>query len=223
MRCLSYPVNLDIEDKICVVLGGGHVALRKINGLLAANGKVVVIAPEICEGIKKLADDNKIEWRCQKYSSGCLPHGLIFIAATNDKKINELAAIEAEQNHMLINVVNTNIKQHNTFTVPSVIRRNNLMLTISTEGLSPALSKSIREYLETQFNDNFARWLSMLSKIRDEVKITIEDVNIREEFWRNVMSNENFSLVKNGELNKAEVNIKNALDRYRCQSQNCTD
>ena len=222
---LSYPINLDIEGKICVVLGGGHVALRKIKGLLNAKGKVVVIAPEISEEIDKLLESGKIEWRQQSYTSGCLPDGLLLIAATNDSAVNQKAAIEASSKHMLVNLVNSTfcIPDSALFTVPSVIRKGKLTLSISTEGLSPALSKCIRQYLETQFNDSFARWLERLSEIRDEVKITIKDAETREKFWRDVMSSENFSLAQNGELNKAEVNICNALDSYRSKSQDCSD
>ena len=222
---LSYPINLDIEDKICIVLGGGHVAFRKITGLLNAGGKVIVIAPEICEEIKRLVENEQIEWRQQKYSSGCLPDGLILIAATNDSEVNQLAMTEASSKNMLVNLVNVKVQTSNAkiFTVPSVTRRNNLMLTISTEGLSPALSKCIRQHLETQFNDNFARWLERLSEIRDEVKSLIEDAGTREKFWRDVMNDENFSLAQRGELDKAEVNIRNALDSYRSKPQNSTD
>lgn len=221
---MSYPINLDIEGKICIVLGGGHVALRKIKGLLYAKAEVIVIAPEVCEEIRRLVEDGYIEWRRQTYSSGCLPSGLIFIAATNDSEINQLAAEEASSKHMLVNIVNSDCKLPplNTFNVPSIIRKNNLMLTISTEGLSPALSRCIRQHLETQFNDDFARWLERLSAIRAEVKILISDAEIREKFWREVMSSENFSLAQNGEIDKAEVNIRNALDSYRSKSQNST-
>ena len=220
---VSYPINLDIDGKICIVLGGGHVAFRKVKGLLNAGGKVILIAPEICEDIKKLVEDDQIEWQCKSYSNDCLPNGLILIAATDNPKINQLAALEASSKNMLVNIVNKNKLNITQFTLPSVIHKNNLTLTISTEGLSPALSKSIRQYLEIQFNDNFAQWLERLSKIRDEVKHIIKDANTREEFWRNVMSNENFSLAQNGELDKAEVNIRNVLKSYRCKSQDCTD
>ena len=223
---MSYPINLDIEGKVCVVLGGGHVAFRKITGLLNADGKVIVIAPEICEEIKRLVESEQIEWRQQKYSNGCLPDGLILIAATNDPAINQLAATEASSKNMLMNIATSSFISHSSsliFTVPSIIKRNNLMMTISTKGLSPALSKCIRQYLETQFNDNFARWLDRLSKIRDEVKITIKDAGTREKFWRNVMSSENLYLAQTGEIDKAEVNIRNALDSYRGQPQNSTD
>ena len=221
---MSYPINLDIEGKICIVLGGGHIALRKIKGLLNAKGEVIVIAPEVCEEIRRLVEGGYIEWRRQTYSSGCLSKGLIFIAATNDSEINQLAAEEASSKHMLVNIVNSDCKSPtlNTFNVPSIIRKNNLMLTISTEGLSPALSRCIRQHLETQFNDNFARWLERLSAIRAEVKTLISDAEIREKFWREVMSSENFSLAQNGEIDKAEVNIRNALDSYRSKSQNST-
>ena len=222
---LSYPINLDIEGKICIVLGGGHVAFRKINGLLNAGGKVVVIAPEVCEEIKRLVENEQIEWHQQKYSSGCLPDGLILIAATNDPEVNRLAMAEASARNMLVNLVNieAQIPNAKTFTVPSVIRKNNLMLTISTDGLSPALSKCIRQHLEIQFNDNFARWLERLSAIREEVKFLIDDAGTREKFWRDVMNDENFSLAQRGELDKAEVNIRNALDSYRGKPQNSTD
>ncbi len=213
---MSYPINLNVEDKICVVLGGGHVAFRKICGLIEANARIILIAPEICSDIKNLVDINQVEWRQQNYSSGCIPNGFIFIAATNDEEVNKLAAMEAAKKNMLVNQV-TN-KSAN-FTIPSVIRQGNLTLTISTEGLSPALSKYIRLYLENQFNENFAIWLERLSKIRDEVKNKIKTVQEREQFWRNVMSDENFLLVQSGELDKAEVNICNALNSYRSKSQ----
>ena len=222
---LSYPINLDIEGKICVVLGGGHVALRKIKGLLSAGGKIIVISPEISEEIKKLFKSGQIEWRQQRYTNGCLPDGLLLIAATNDSAVNQQATMEASSKHMLVNSVNSTfcISDSALFNVPSVVRKGKLTLSISTEGLSPALSKCIRQYLESQFNDSFARWLERLSEIREEVKITIKDAETRERFWRNVMSSENFSLAQNGELNKAEVNIRNVLDSYRDKSQNCSD
>ena len=222
---LRYPINLDIEGKVCVVLGGGHVALRKVKDLLNAGGKVTVIAPDICDDLRLLAETEQIEWREQCYTKSCLPAGLILIAATDNPQVNELAAIEAAEKHMLINIVNFSscIPNSSLFTVPSVIRRGDLTLAISTEGASPALSKCIRKYLEAQFNDNFARWLERLSDIRDEVKYVIKDAETREKFWRDVMSNENFSLAQNGELNEAEVNIRNALDSYRDKPQNCTN
>lgn len=213
---MSYPINLDIEGKVCIVLGGGHVAFRKIIGLLNAGGEVVVIAPEICEEMKRLVESGQIAWRQQEYSSGCLPDGLILIAATNDSEVNQLAMAEASSKGMLVNVVNVNCA--GAFTVPSVIRRNHLMLTISTEGLSPGFAKCIRQHLESQFNENFARWLERLSEIREEIKKTIDDAGTRERFWRNVMNAENLSLAQRGELDKAEVNIRNALDCYRSQS-----
>ena len=161
---VSYPINLDIEGKVCVVLGGGKVALRKINGLLNAGGRVMVIAPEICPELKKFVEENQIDWRRQNYEAGCIPSGLIFIAATNDKEVNKLAAVEASNKNMLVNVVNKNSLDINQFAVPSVIRRDGIMLTISTNGTSPSITKSIREYLEARFEEIFSDFIKRLGE-----------------------------------------------------------
>ena len=217
---MSYPINFDVEGKTCIVIGGGHVAYRKVIGLLNANANVILIAPDICDELNSLVKVGQIEWKRQNYLYGCLPSGLILIAATDNEEVNSLAAEEAKSKHMLVNVVNKT--ECNDFNVPSVIRRGKLMITISTDGISPALSKMIRIHLEKQINENFVQWLERLADIRDEVKHIIKDVNKRELFWRNVMSSENFYLIQNGELDKAEVNIRNALDSYRHKSQNST-
>ena len=157
---MSYPINLNIEEKICIVLGGGNVALRKVKGLIEGGGRVKIISESFCDEIKKLAEDEKVELIQEKYFEGCLPRGFIFIAATNDINVNKTAAIEASKKNMLVNVVNKNYLKINQFTMPSVIRRKNLMITISTEGKSPSLSKKIR--LEMEKEKYFDKWLEEL-------------------------------------------------------------
>lgn len=147
---MSYPINLNIEGKLCIVLGGGKVAYRKVTSLLNANAKVQIISENFCEEIKSLS--NEVELIQQSYIEGCLPNGFIFIAATNDKEINFKAAVEASNKNMLVNVVNKNDLDIRQFEVPSVIRTKDFMLTISSYGHSPSLSKQLRiefeKYLE---------------------------------------------------------------------------
>lgn len=190
---LSYPINLDVEDKICVVVGGGRVAHRKICGLLEAKARVYVIAPELCDELHALLDDRSITWHERSYEAGCLPRGVLMIAATDDPIVNRLAATEAIDKGMLINVVDRSFDGGLRFENPSTIRRGKFMLTISTGGASPALSKLIRQTLENIFDDDFGQRLDEIESMRSTVKHNVE------------------------------VNIRNALDSYRAQSQDGTD
>ena len=186
---MRYPINLDVEGKICAVVGGGRVALRKIRGLLEAGAEVFVIAPELCDELRAIVDEDfippaqkKIIWLRQNYEYGCLPRGALMIAATNDPSVNRAAAQEALEKNMLVNVVDGSALPNNVlrFENPSTIRRGALLITVSTGGTSPALSKFVRRQLENIFPPN----------------IDLED---------------------------SEVNIRNALDSHRTQSQNRAD
>lgn len=220
---LSYPINLEVEGERCLVLGGGRVAHRKIVGLLEAGAEVIVIAPIVCEEIKRLIDQKKITRLERDYTVGCLPRGVLFIAATDNPKINRLAAIEAAEKNMLINVVDDAEPIENAirFENPSTIRRGKFLLTISTGGASPALSRFMRMELEKVFDEDFGRRLEIISRLRDEVKGLISEPNERIEFWRAVMNEKIFSPTVDSET--LEVSIRNALDSYRAQSQNRAD
>ena len=175
---MSYPINLEVRGKKCVVLGGGKVAYRKICGLLAANAEIILISPEICDEIKQLIECGKIKYQNKKYKKGELPEGILLIAATNDKKINEEASEEATEKKMLVNVATTNekIDAEKNFTVPSVIRRGDLMITISTNGRAPGLSKFIREYLEEEVIEKFAKELPKISEEREKIKKDVSKI-----------------------------------------------
>ena len=131
-----YPINLDIENKNCVVIGGGEVALRKIRGLLEAGALVKVIAPEICAGVEELSKRGEISLVREKFSEGLIGDELILIAATDNPEVNRQAAELARQKKILVNVV----EGCGDFDVPSRIRRDDFLLTISTGANSPAFS-----------------------------------------------------------------------------------
>ena len=141
-----YPLNLDIENKNCVVIGGGEVALRKIRGLLEAGAKVKVIAPEICAGVKELFNRGEISWTRKNFSEDLLGDEIILIAATDNPEVNQRAA---QAGKFLVNVVDGG----GNFNVPSSIRRGDLLLTVSTGANSPAFSKFIRQMLEAELGE----------------------------------------------------------------------
>ena len=98
------------------------------------------------------------------------------------------------------------------------MRRGRLLLTVSTDGLSPACSRFLRQHLEQEFPEHFGVWLERLHVLREEMKEKLPSSREREVFWRNALQGDILSLVKNGELEQAEVRIRNAVDGNRTQS-----
>ena len=203
-----YPVNLNLENKKCFVVGGGKVAARKISGLLDSGAKVEVISPEVCEEILNLAAQKKITLIQEKYSAEKISDGVILIAATDNLELNKKILADGRRKNFLVNVV----EGESDFFVPSKIQRENFLLTISTSGTSPAFSKFVRENLEREFDKNFVEGLKIISKYRQEVKKILPNHESRKNFWREVLTPSMWKLLKNGELEKVKEILKNAFE-----------
>ena len=203
-----YPINLDVAGKSCVVVGGGEVALRKIRGLLAAGAKVKVIAPEICAGVEELLQRGEITWTRENFSEELLGDELILIAATDNAAVNQQAAAAAQARKILVNVVNS---AGGNFNVPSTIRRDELLLTISTGGQSPAFSKFVQQMLEAEFGDDFAAGLKIISERRRELKRLLPNPKARQKFWQEFLTQETWQLLKLGKLDELEKLLVNMI------------
>ena len=206
-----YPLNLDIENKSCVVVGGGEVALRKIRGLLTAGAKVKVIAPEICAGVDELFKREEISLTRENFSEEMLGDEIILIAATNNPEINQLAVDAAQAKKILVNDVDGG----GNFNVPSTIQRGDLLLTISTGANSPAFSKFIREMLELELGENFGAGLEIISARRREVKKILPDSQTRKIFWQKILTREVWELLKLGAFDKLEKKFAETIRNFQ--------
>ncbi|MBR6712765.1 MAG: bifunctional precorrin-2 dehydrogenase/sirohydrochlorin ferrochelatase [Selenomonadaceae bacterium] len=207
-----YPINLDIDGKACVVIGGGEVALRKIRGLLAAGARVKVIAPEVCAEVEELAQRGEITLTRENFSEDMLGDELILIAATDNPEVNRRAA---QAKNILVNMVEG---AGGNFNVPSTIRRGELLLTISTGANSPAFSKFIRQMLEAELDENFGAGLEIISRWRRELKRLLPNHTQRKIFWQRVLTQEMWQLLKQGQLNELEDKINHALESFGLES-----
>ena len=207
-----YPLNLDIEKKSCVVIGGGEVALRKIRGLLEAGANVKVIAPEICAGVEELFKRGEISWTREKFSEELLGDEIILIAATDNPEVNRQASEAAQAKKILVNVVEG---ASGNFNVPSTIRRGDLLLTISTGANSPAFSKFIRQMLELELGENFGAGLEIISARRRELKKLLPNPQARKLFWQEFLTREIWELLKLGAFDKLEKKLAETIRNFQ--------
>lgn len=162
-----YPVNLKISGRLCLVVGGGPVAARKVGSLLFCGARVRIVSPEVVEDIRQLALAGKIEWWQRGYVHGDLRGIFLAIAATDRPEVQRQIAEEAAGLPVLLNSADT--PDACDFQVPSKLRRGELLITISTGGASPALSRRIREKLEVEFGWEYAVVVTLLARLREMV------------------------------------------------------
>ena len=164
---LLYPVNLNINNRLCVVVGGGAVALRKVNGLLAAGAAVRVISPVLHKDLLELSRKGSIEWLQRTYAEGDVTDAFLVFAATDNSVVQAEILGEAAKCGALINSADN--PQHSLFHVPAHFRRGNLLVSVSTSGGSPVLAGRLRQRLESLVGEEYEAVVSLLSLIRSEL------------------------------------------------------
>ena len=141
-----YPILVDVSKLRCVVIGGGPVADRRVDGLLNAGAAVTLISPEITDGLRELADKGVVRHVARRYAAGDLAECEMVFLATDDVTVNEAVLSEARSRGIWTNCADD--PENCDFILPAVVRRGELMVAISTGGASPATTRAIREELE---------------------------------------------------------------------------
>lgn len=166
-----YPIMLNLAGKSAVVIGGGKIAERKVNGLLETGASITVVSPEVTSGLEQLARSGKIDWIQEPFYPQQLQQAFLIVAATDSREVNE-AVFDSTSPHQLINIVDD--PERSSFTVPSVIRRGRLTVAVSTGGASPILAKKIKSQLEQQLDQYDEDYLEFLYEAR---KLVLEQVS----------------------------------------------
>lgn len=164
-----FPIFLKIAARPCIVIGGGHLAESKIESLQAAHAKVTVIAPTATERIANLAAAGEVAWIKREYAEGDLTGNFLVVAATNVPAVNRAVFHEATEKNILCNAVDD--PPFCDFYFPSVVRRGDLQIAISTAGASPALAQKIRKDINAQLPLDAGDWLTDLGNLRREVVV----------------------------------------------------
>ncbi|HUL20450.1 MAG TPA: bifunctional precorrin-2 dehydrogenase/sirohydrochlorin ferrochelatase [Thermodesulfobacteriota bacterium] len=141
-----YPMNLNIKDKLGVVIGGGKVAERKVKNLLRCGGRVRVVSPELTNLLSKWASQGKMDFTRSEYRASHLKGAFLVYAATSDRKVNARIARDAARRKLLVNVADS--ATESTFILPAVLRNRKISIAVSTNGVSPATSVRIRDRIK---------------------------------------------------------------------------
>jgi len=159
-----YPVCLDLDGRLCVVVGGGKVAERKVRGLLACRAQVKVISPDLTDELSSMHGAGMLKWVERPYQKGDLAHAFLVIAATDDELAQQQVQEEAAEHNKLLNVVD--VPSRCNFILPATVRRGDLTLAIATGGKSPALAKKLRKELEKRIGPEYTVLVNILGAFR---------------------------------------------------------
>ena len=220
---MLYPLNVDLSGRSLILVGGGRVAERKVRGILSAGTEtsICVIAPKITMVLQEHAAAGRLCWKQACYADGMLEGAFLVYAATDLREVNAAVAAEAKRRGIPVNVIDD--PAASTFQVPASIHRGELILSVSTAGGSPALSRAIRMELEEMYPPAFGMWLERVSCLRVELQECISSSSARTRFWHTALRPDILTMVRHGAMEKAEVELRNAALDFGAQSSDCTD
>jgi precorrin-2 dehydrogenase/sirohydrochlorin ferrochelatase len=184
-----YIACLKLSGRRCLVVGGGEIGLEKVEGLLACDGDVTLMAPEAVPALQELAAEGSIAWEQREYAGIEDLEGIFMvIASTDDTDVNIKIYDDAEERAMLVNVVD--VPPLCNFILPAIVRTGPLAIAISTAGASPALAKRMKREVSELFGEEYAQLAEMLNDVRGWAKGTLPTYQDRKAFFEGIVNGE---------------------------------
>ena len=193
-----YPVNLDIRNRKCLVVGGGDVGTRKVITLLDCGAIVVVVSPEVTEKIAELSNKGLIKLERRGFKPTDLDQIFLVIGATDNPELNRQIHTEAERFGMLCNIADR--PEVCNFILPAIVNRGDLIIAISTSGKSPAFAKKMRKDLEKEFGTEYADFLTLMGGIRTKLLSEDHEPEAHKHLFENLIKRDVVNLIKQGDI-----------------------
>jgi precorrin-2 dehydrogenase / sirohydrochlorin ferrochelatase len=209
-----YIACLRLKGRRCVVVGGGDIGLEKVEGLLACDADVTLVAPAAHPSLSALAAEGSIRWERRAYEPGDLDGCLVVIAATDDTDVNIRVFEDAERRAMLVNVVD--VPPLCNFILPAIVRNGPLAVAISTAGASPALAKRMKREIGELFGEPYANLAILLNEARGWAKGTLPTYQDRKQFFEEIVNGEPdpVELLRAGDVQAVRELIASAQEAY---------
>jgi siroheme synthase-like protein len=163
-----YPIFVELKDRPCVVIGGGHEAQRKVEGVLAAEGKPTVISPTLTDDMQRMLASGDIDWIQRGYQDGDVEGFDLCFVATDDGAVNADVAAEGKRRGIMVNAADDT--KNCDFILPAIIRSGHIVLAASTSGTSPALARRLREELTAYLTEDMPALADLLAEVREDLR-----------------------------------------------------
>jgi precorrin-2 dehydrogenase/sirohydrochlorin ferrochelatase len=197
-----YPVHLDINNRNCIVVGGGGVGTRKVKTLLDCGARVTVVSLEVSPHLQDLAASGDIILAQRSYKSDDLSGMFLVIGATDDEKLNKQISSDADRRNMLCNIADR--PEVCNFILPAIVHRDDLVITISTSGQSPAMAKKLRKTLENQFGKEYGMLLRLMGAIRQKLLQQTHEPEAHKPLFEQLINSDLIGMIQKGESDKID-------------------
>ena len=211
-----YPVNLDIQNRNCLVVGGGSVGTRKVLTLLKCGARVTVVSPEMSERLEKLEPSAALTLKKRAYRSSDLDGIFLVIGATDDEPLNRKISADAENRNTLCNIADR--PEVCNFILPSIVQRDDLVITISTSGRSPALAKKLRQTLEGQFGEEYGKLLKLMGAVRKKLLSQAHEPEVHKPLFEQLINSDLLAMIRDGREEEIDILLFEVLgDGFRSE------
>jgi uroporphyrin-III C-methyltransferase/precorrin-2 dehydrogenase/sirohydrochlorin ferrochelatase len=211
MTASLFPLFADLRDRPVLVVGGGAIAARKIEGLLAAGARVRVGALELEPGLRSLADSRRIFHRSGQFQPAWLDGAWLVVAATDDATVNRAVAQAASERRLLVNVVDD--AELSSFHMPALVQRGPVQVAISSGGGAPMLARRLREQFETLLDESLGALAELLTRQRERIRACLPATGERRRWFDRLLNGPVPALLRRGQADAAEQALLDALSR----------
>jgi precorrin-2 dehydrogenase/sirohydrochlorin ferrochelatase len=201
-----YPIGLDISGRQCLVVGGGEVGERKAERLLECGARVTVVGRDLTPALAGLRKKGAIDHIPGDYEQKHLKGAFLVIGATDDRSVNDRIFRDARKKGVLANIVDD--PERCDFILPALCRQGELVITVATEGKSPALAKKLRQDLEKRYGPEYEVLLKIMGEIRGKIIDRGEGSDENRKIFEAVVDSDILDLIRKGNWKKIEKIVK---------------
>ena len=206
-----YPVNLDVQNRDCLVVGGGSVGERKVKTLLECGARVTVVTTLATERLQALASEGHIDLKTRGYEPSDLEGKFLVIGATDSEEINEKISEDAARRGLLCNIADRPAAC--SFVLPAIVRQGDLVIAISTSNKSPAVARRIRQTLEKEFGPEYAVLLNLMGAIRQKLLAEAKSPEAHKRMFERLLDEGLLEMIRDNRIKDVDSLLNDVLGK----------